>query len=194
MDYSCMKIASTARVARTATVIGDVELGEDCTVLFGAALRGDIGGRVIVGARTNFQENACAHVPLGADTVIGSDVSVGHGAIVHGCTIGDGTLVGVGATVLDGAKVGARCLIGAGAVVTGKADIPDEMMVIGSPAKAVRALTPEEVASLAKNAREFVQIGRDLAAQGLIDEGFAANLGVQPAPPAAAAAKSAGQE
>ncbi len=179
MDYLNMKIAPTARIARNATVIGDVELGEDCTVLFNAVLRGDIGGRVIVGSRTNFQEGSCAHVPLGADTVIGADVSIGHGAIVHGCTIGDGTLVGMGAIVLDGAKVGKHCLIGAGAVVTGKADIPDGMMVIGTPAKAVRPLTDEERAGLAENAQEYVCIGKDLAAQGLIDEGFAANAGLR---------------
>lgn len=178
MDYQDMRIAPTARIARNATVIGSVELGEDCTVLFNATLRGDIGGKVIVGDRTNFQEHACAHVPLGADTVIGSDVSIGHGAIVHGCIIGDGTLVGMGAIVLDGAVVGKRCLIGAGAVVTRTADIPDRMLVIGSPAKAVRPLTDDELESLAVNAAEYVQIGKDLAAQGLMEEGHAPNLGL----------------
>lgn len=171
------KIALTARIARNATVIGDVELGQDCTVLFGAVLRGDMGRKIVVGDRTNIQEGVCVHVPTDGDTIIGSNVTVGHGAIVHGCTIGDETLVGMGAIVLDGAKVGNRCLIAAGALVTGTADIQDGMLVIGSPAKAVRPLTEAEIEGLAESAEEYVQVGRDLAEQDLIDEGFAANLG-----------------
>ena len=177
MDYRAASVHPTARIARNAVVIGDVELGAECTVLFNATLRGDCRGRIIVGERTNIQELACVHVPLDGDTVIGSDVSVGHGAILHGCTIGDGTLVGMGATVLDGARVGRRCLIGAGALVTGSADIPDGMLVVGAPAKAKRPLTDEELEGLAVNAAEYVAIGRDLAEQGIIDEGRAANAG-----------------
>lgn len=168
MAHQEMNIAPTARIAHNATIVGNVEVGEDCTILFNATLRGDMGRKVVIGDRTNFQELSCAHVPMDRDTIIGSDVSVGHGAIVHGCTIGDGTLVGMGAIVLDGANVGRNCLIGAGALVTGKADIPDGMLVIGSPAKAVRPLTDEEIASLAVNAAEYVQIGKDLADEGLL--------------------------
>ena len=175
MDYDRMDIDPSARIARNAVVIGDVTLGADVTVLFNATLRGDCRGRIIVGERTNIQELACVHVPLGGDTVIGSDVSVGHGAILHGCVIGDGTLVGMGATVLDGARVGRDCLIGAGALVTGSADIPDGMLVVGSPARAKRPLTDEELAGLRENAEEYVAIGRDLAAQGLLVEGVAPN-------------------
>lgn len=175
MDYDRMDIDPSARIARNAVVIGDVTLGADVTVLFNATLRGDCRGRIIVGERTNIQELACVHVPLGGDTVIGSDVSVGHGAILHGCVIGDGTLVGMGATVLDGARVGRDCLIGAGALVTGGADIPDGMLVVGSPARAKRPLTDEELAGLRENADEYVAIGRDLAAQGLLAEGVAPN-------------------
>lgn len=180
MDYHAMKISPTARIARNATIIGDVELGDDCTVLFGATVRGDLGRRVIVGNRTNLQELVCVHVPVEDDTIIGNDVSVGHGAIIHGCRIGDGTLVGMGSIILDGAKVGCHCLIGAGSLVTGTADIPDGMLVIGSPAKAVRKLTDEEIEGLAVNVREYVEIGKDLAAQGMIDVGEAANLGLHP--------------
>lgn len=175
MDYDRMDIDPSARIARNAVVIGDVTLGADVTVLFNATLRGDCRGRIVVGERTNIQELACVHVPLGGDTVIGSDVSVGHGAILHGCVIGDGTLVGMGATVLDGARVGRDCLIGAGALVTGGADIPDGMLVVGSPARAKRPLTDEELAGLRENADEYVAIGRDLAAQGLLAEGVAPN-------------------
>lgn len=164
-------VDSSACIAKNATLIGDVVIGKDCTVLFNATLRGDIGGKVVVGDRTNIQENACLHVPMGGDTVIGCDVSIGHGAILHGCNIGDGTLVGMGAIVLDGAKVGRYCLIGAGALVTGTADIPDGMLVIGSPAKAVRALTEEEVAGLSVNVEEYIKIGKDLAAKGILVKG-----------------------
>lgn len=173
MDYRCMQIAPTARIAKNATVIGDVVLGEDVTVMFYAVIRGDIGGRVIVGDRTNIQEHVCMHVPLGADTVVGSDVTIGHGAIVHGCTIGNGTLVGMGAIVLDGAKVGKNCLIGAGSVVTGTADIPDGMLVLGSPARAVRPLSQEEILNLSSNVREYIQIGKELAEQGIFTVGTA---------------------
>ncbi len=176
MDYrNKTKIAPTARIARNATVIGDVSIGEDCTILFNATIRGDMGGKVIIGNRTNVQELACLHVPLNDDTVVGSDVTIGHGAIVHGCTIGDGTLIGMGAIVLDGARIGKNCLIGAGALVTGKSVIPDRMLVIGSPAKAVRELSDEEIDNLAVNVEEYVEAGKDLVAQNIIDEGKAAN-------------------
>lgn len=168
-------IAPSARIARNAAVVGDVTIGEDSTVLFNATLRGDFGGRIVVGDRTNIQELVCVHVSADADTVIGNDVTIGHGAIVHGCTIGDGALIGMGAIVIDGAKIGERCLVGAGALVTGTADIPPEMLVIGSPAKAVRPLTEAEVQSLADSAEEYYEIGRDLAERGVIERGRAAN-------------------
>lgn len=171
MNYSNVKVAATARIAKDATVVGDVFLGEDCTVLFGAVLRADMGGKIFVGDRSNIQDLVCVHVPLNGDTVIGKDVSVGHGAILHGCTIGDNTLIGMGAIVLDGAKIGSNCLVGAGALVTGKADIPDGMLVVGSPAKAVRALSQDEIDGMKVNVSEYIQAGRDLAAQGLATEG-----------------------
>lgn len=168
-------LSPSARIARNATVVGDVEIGADATILFNATLRGDLDRKIIIGDRTNVQELACIHVPMDADTIIGNDVSVGHGAILHGCTIGNGSLIGMGAIVLDGARIGERCLVGAGALVTGKADIPDGMLVIGSPAKAIRKLTEEELESIADNAAEYVRIGKDLAEQGLLEEGYAAN-------------------
>ena len=171
-----IKLDPSTRIARNAVVVGDVSIGADTTVLFNATIRGDLGRKVVIGDRTNIQELACLHVPMDADTIVGSDVSIGHGAIVHGCTIGDGSLIGMGAIVLDGAKVGKRCLIGAGALVTGKSDIPDGMLAIGSPAKVVRALTEEELEGLRVNAAEYVQIGKDLAAQGLLEEGAAKSL------------------
>lgn len=171
MDYFNVKIASTTRIAKDATVLGDVFLGEDCTVLFGAVLRADMGGKIFIGDRSNIQDLVCVHVPLNGDTVIGKDVSVGHGAILHGCTIGDNTLIGMGSIVLDGAKIGNNCLIGAGALVTGKSDIPDGTLVMGSPAKAVRALSQEEIDGMAVNVNEYIKAGKDLVEQGLAAEG-----------------------
>ncbi len=117
MDYCSARIHPTARIAESAVVVGDVEVGERCTVLWNAVLRGDCSGRIVVGKNTNIQENACVHVNQGGQTVIGSNVTVGHGAIVHGCTIGNGSLVGMGAVVIDGARVGKHCLVGAGALL-----------------------------------------------------------------------------
>lgn len=168
MNYGTPEIHPSAKIAKNATIVGDVTIGEDVTVLYGATLRGDCRGHIYVGNRSNIQELVCIHVPLDGDTVIGEDVSVGHGAILHGCTIGDGTLVGMGAIVLDGARVGKNCLIGAGALVTGTADIPDGMLVIGSPAKAVRPITDKELAGLKENCDEYIKIGRELEQDGLL--------------------------
>lgn len=168
MTYGKPEIHPSAKIAQNATVVGDVHIAEDVTVLYGATLRGDMGGHVYVGARSNVQELVCMHVPIDGDVVVGKDVSVGHGAILHGCTIGDGSLVGMGAIVLDGAKIGRNCLIGAGALVTGKMDAPDGTLVIGSPAKVVRELTAEELEGLKVNCSEYVAIGRNLAEDGLL--------------------------
>lgn len=171
MDYNSMKIPASACIAKDATVIGDVELGEEAIVCFGAVIRGDMGGRVIIGDRTNVQDVACIHVPLNDDTVVGSDVTIGHGAIVHGCRIGNGTLIGMGAIILDGARIGEHCLVGAGALVTGTADIPDNMLVIGSPARAVRELSAEEIDGLSLNVKEYLEAGKELVEQGYFVSG-----------------------
>ena len=164
-------IDPTARIAPSAVIVGDVSLGADCTVFFNAVLRGDGAGRVVIGEGSNVQENACLHVSRGFDTLVGRKVTIGHGAIVHGCTIGDGTVVGMGAIVIDGARVGRECLIGAGALVTGTADIPDGMLVLGSPARAVRPLTAEERASNLASALNYVEVGKGLVADGYLRMG-----------------------
>lgn len=175
MDYSCMKIDPTSKIARDATVIGNVELKADTCVLFGAVLRGDCDGRIVIGERTNVQDLVCIHVPMHGETIIGNDVTIGHGAILHGCVIGDGTLVGMGSIVLDGAKVGKNCLIAAGAVVTGTADIPDCSVVMGTPGKVVRSVTERDMKYISEAVDEYLQIGHDLVEQGIIEEGYAAN-------------------
>lgn len=175
MDYECMKIHPTARIARNATVIGNVEVGEEACILFGAVVRGDCNGRIAIGARSNVQDLACVHLPMDGETIIGDDVTIGHGAIIHGCTIGSHTLIGMGAIVLDGARVGKNCLVAAGAVVTGTADIPDGSVVMGTPGRVVGAVTDKHLSYIEGSLSEYLKIGKDLVEQGIIEEGYAAN-------------------
>ena len=128
-------------LAKTAVVLGDVTLGDYASVWFGAVLRGDLN-RIVVGANSNIQDNAVVHLADDFPCLIGAWVTVGHSAIVHACTIGDECLIGMGATILDGAEIGAQSIIGANALVTGGTKVPPGSLVLGSPAKVVRALTP----------------------------------------------------
>ena len=148
-------VAEDAWIAPGAHVIGRVTLGEAVGVWFGAVLRGD-NEPMRVGARTNIQEHAVVHSDPGAPATIGEDVTVGHRAIVHGCTIGDRTLIGMGAIVLNGAVIGNDCLVGAGALVTEGKTFPDGSLIIGSPAKAVRALDETARAALRESAGSYV--------------------------------------
>ena len=147
-----MKIGG-AFVAPNATVVGDVVLEENVSIWYGAVLRGD-SGTIRVGAGTNIQDNCVLH----EGTRIGKNCTVGHGAIIHGCTIGDGCLIGMGAIVLDGARLGDHCLVGAGAVVTGKTDAPAGSVLLGSPAKAVRELTPDARQEQEHSAAHYVDL------------------------------------
>ena len=139
-----------------AAVVGDVTFGPGCSVWFNAVLRGD-GKPITLGRGCNVQDCAVLHSDR-FPTVLGDYVTVGHGAIVHGCTVGDNTVVGMGAIVLNGAKIGRNCMVGAGAVVTGKTDAPDGSLLVGSPAKVVRPLTDEEVAGLRRNAGHYIEL------------------------------------
>ena len=123
-----------------AAIVGDVTLGSHVSIWYNAVLRGDEGA-IRVGENTNIQDCAVLH----EETTVGSGCTIGHGAIVHGCTVGDNVLIGMGATVLNGAKIGDNCIVGAGALVTGKMDAPAGSMILGSPAKVVRPLKPEEI-------------------------------------------------
>ncbi|HQD26646.1 MULTISPECIES: gamma carbonic anhydrase family protein [Methanoculleus] len=144
-------------IAENATVIGDVTLADDVSVWFGAVIRGD-RDRISVGAGSNIQDNAVVHTTIGFPVTVGADVSVGHGAILHGCTIHDRVLVGMGAVVLNGAVVGEGSIIGAGAVVTEGKEIPPNSLVLGVPGKVVRETTPEQQESIIQNAREYVKL------------------------------------
>ena len=135
------RIAATAWVADNEQVIGRVELADDASVWYGAVLRGD-NDRITVGARSNVQDGSVLHADAGFPLTLGADVTVGHQAMLHGCTVGDGSLIGIQAVVLNGATIGRRCLVGAGAVVTEGKEFPDGSLILGAPAKAVRSITP----------------------------------------------------
>ena len=160
-------LAANVYIAPGAVVIGDVELGPEVSVWFNAVVRGDVE-RIRIGARTNVQDNATIHVTHARwPTVVGLGVTIAHGAVVHGCTIGDHALIGIGAVVLDGAEVGAECLVGAGALVVPGTRIAARSCVLGSPAKAVRPLRPEEVSRLHESAANYVRYAQEYRAAGI---------------------------
>jgi carbonic anhydrase/acetyltransferase-like protein (isoleucine patch superfamily) len=150
-------------VAPDAHVIGRVRLGADVGVWFGAVLRGD-GEPLEVGERTNIQEGCMLHADPGFPLTIGPDVTVGHHAILHGCTVGAGALIGMGATVLNGARIGAGCIVGANALVTEGKEFPDNSLIVGAPAKAVRTLDGAAVEKLRASAAHYVANWRRFAA------------------------------
>jgi carbonic anhydrase/acetyltransferase-like protein (isoleucine patch superfamily) len=141
-------------IADGAVVVGDVTLGEGSSVWYNAVLRGDIN-RILVGNHTNIQDGAVLHLEQNLPCVVGNYVTIGHMAIVHACTVGDESLIGMGAVVLDGAKIGNQCLVGARSLVTKGKQIPDGSLVIGSPAEVVRSLTAEERAALRTSAERY---------------------------------------
>ncbi|MDO4905926.1 MAG: gamma carbonic anhydrase family protein [Lautropia sp.] len=147
-------LADTAWIAPGATVIGDVHLADRVGIWFGAVLRGD-NDSIRIGIGSNVQENAVLHVDAGCPIEIGRNVTVGHQAMLHGCTIGDNSLIGIQAVVLNRARIGRNCLVGAGALVTEGKQFEDGWLILGSPAKAVRRLSDEEIAGLAAAATSY---------------------------------------
>lgn len=143
-------------VAPDANLIGRVRLLEDASVWFGCTLRGDREW-IEIGARSNVQENSVLHTDPGFPMTIGADCTIGHGVILHGCTIGDGCLIGMGAIVLNGAKLGKNCLVGAGALVTEGKEYPDGSMIVGSPAKAIRTMDAETITKFSRGAGHYVE-------------------------------------
>ncbi len=150
------KMGAGVYIAKGAVVLGDVTLGDYSSVWYNAVLRGDIN-RIVVGHHSNIQDNAVLHLADDYECIVGNYVTIGHSAIVHACMIGDETLVGMGATVLDGAVVGKQCIIGANALVTPGTEVPDGAMVLGSPAKVVRMLSESQRAGLKIWAEKYVQ-------------------------------------
>lgn len=149
------KISSKAYIAENATIIGNVNIEEDASIWFGAVLRGDVE-HITVGKRSNVQDNSVIHVDKGSSVVIGNDVTIGHSAIIHGCHIGNNTLIGMGSVILNGAKIGSNTLIGAKTLITQNKEIPDGVLVLGNPGKVIRKLTEDEIISLKKSAENYV--------------------------------------
>ncbi len=148
-------IPNNSKIASTAVVKGNVQLGEHVGIWYGAVIRCE-EGRIVIGNRSNVQDGAIIHLDPGDCVCIGNNVTIGHRAIIHGCTVGDNTVIGMGAIILNNATIGSNCIIGAGAVVTGGTNIPDGSMVVGVPGKILRSLSPEEIQHNKTNAQHYV--------------------------------------
>ncbi len=155
LDDKTPQLAESAWVADSAQVMGDVRLGEEVSIWYHCTLRGD-NDPITIGAGSNIQDGCVLHTDDGVPLTIGRNVTVGHMVMLHGCTIGDESLIGIGAVVLNGAKIGKHCLVGAGALVTEGKEFPDGSMILGSPAKVVRQLTPEQIEGLRHSAQGYI--------------------------------------
>ncbi len=169
LGESIPKTSASGRfwVAPDAQVIGDVRIGEDVSVWFGAVIRAD-NEPILIGARSNIQDLSVLHSDPGSPLTIGEGVTVGHKVTLHGCTIGDNSLIGIGAIILNRARIGANCLVGAGALVTEGKAFPDGVLIMGAPARVVRELTAEQIEGLKRSADHYVangqRFGRELIA------------------------------
>ena len=156
------RLAPDAWVAESATVVGRVDLAAGANVWYGAVLRGD-NEWITIGERTNIQDGSVLHTDMGSPLTLGADVTIGHQVMLHGCTVGDNTLIGIQAVVMNGAKIGRNCIVGAGSVVTEGKEFPDNSLIIGSPAKVVRTLDEATAAKLAQSAEHYVANNRRFA-------------------------------
>ncbi len=161
-----MEIHESVYIADGAVVLGDVCIGEESSVWFHTTIRADRGG-IRIGKGSNIQDNAVVHVDEGFPVYIGNHVTVGHSAVIHGCKIDDNTLIGMGAVILNGAKIGKNCIIGAGALVTQNMIVPDNSLVIGTPAKIMRHLTAQEMEANLSNAKEYIEESRKYKEGGM---------------------------
>ena len=159
LDDLVPRRADSAWVADSAQVMGDVRLAADTSVWFGAVLRGDTEP-LVIGEGSNVQDAAIVHADHGFPVTLGRNVTVGHQAVLHGCSVGDGSLIGIQAVVLNGAKIGRHCLVGAGALVTEGKEFPDGSMILGSPAKVVRQLTAAQIDGLERSAAHYIENAR----------------------------------
>lgn len=156
LDQLVPQLADDVYVAPNAVVIGDVVLAAEVSIWFGAVVRGDVE-RIVIGRGSNIQDNSVLHSDPGAPLTVGEMVTVGHMVTLHGCSIGDGTLIGMGASVLNNARVGRNCLVGAQALITEGREYPDGMLIVGSPARAIRALTAQELERIAGNRQRYIE-------------------------------------
>ena len=155
LDDLAPRLHPSAWVADSATLIGDIELEEEASVWFGAIVRGD-SALIRIGKRSNVQDGSVVHADPGMPTTIGEGVTVGHLVMLHGCTIGDGTLVGIGAVILNNVRIGRNCLVGAGALLTEGKEFPDGSLIVGSPAVAVRSLSAAQIERVNHAATHYV--------------------------------------
>ncbi len=158
------EIAPTAYITDSATIIGKVSIEANASVWFGVTMRGD-NELITIGENSNVQEGCILHTDPGFPLVVGKNVTVGHQAMLHGCTIGEGSLIGIQAVILNGAKIGKNCLVGAGALVTEGKEFPDNSLIVGSPAKAIRTLTDEDVLRIQGNTQNYVSRGQAFKTQ-----------------------------
>ncbi len=159
LDQVAPRMGVDAWIADSAQVMGNVELGDNASVWFGAVIRGDTEC-IRIGRNTNIQDASVLHADVGKPLTIGDNVTVGHQVMLHGCTVGDGSLIGIGAIVLNGAKIGKGCIVGAGSLVTEGKEFPDGSMIMGSPAKVVRELSTEQQQGLVLSALHYVENAR----------------------------------
>ena len=152
-----MCINKTTYLAPGAHVVGDVTLGKDVNIWYNAVVRGNTGS-IFIGDGSNVQDNCTLHTDTGHSIHIGRGVSIGHNAVVHGCTVGDNTVVGMGSILLNGSVIGRNCIIGAGALVTGKMNIPDGSIVVGNPARILRQMTDGEIQANRQNAAHYLEL------------------------------------
>ena len=157
LDGKTPRLGSRVFVADGAVLVGDVELGDDSSVFYNAVLRGDLAP-IRMGKRTNIQDNVTVHVSTGMGVVVGDEVTVGHNAVLHACTIDDNVMVGMGAIVMDGAHIKKNCIVGAGAIVTQGKEFPENSLVLGAPAHVVRELTTEELEGVRGGVERYVEI------------------------------------
>ena len=167
-DYHQVRIDGSACLSPHATIVGDVAIGAGSSVFAGTQIRGDCAP-IRVGAGSNIQENSCLHVSVGCPLSVGDNVTVGHSVVLHGCTIHDNVLVGMGSVVMDDAVIGSDCIIGAGSLVTQRKQFPPRMLIMGSPARAVRELTDDEIeVAVTVAAPAYADVARAMLAEGLM--------------------------
>ena len=164
-SFQAEKIADSAWIAEGAVVVGDVTLAANVSVWFAAVLRGE-SESLRIGENTNIQDGAVCHADPGFPLIIGAGVTVGHGAIVHGARIGSHSLIGMGAIILNGAQIGSHCIVGAGALVTQNKTFPDNSLIIGSPARAIRAVSADEISMIQRSASDYAVKARAFRNRG----------------------------
>lgn len=154
------QISESAYISESVDIIGEVIVEENCSIWFGSRLRGDVN-RIHIGRGTNIQENSIVHVEDNFEVNLGENVTVGHGAIVHGCIIGENTLIGMGSIILNGVRIGKNSIVGAGSLVTQNKEFGEGLLILGNPARVVRRLTEEEIEGIRNSAKHYIELSRE---------------------------------